>query len=142
MLTLFPVTVLSKQTSTLNLLTNISTCCNHLAILIIPNELSLQPFPQTLAYLFSQRDLHTSYQRTKTYLNKRCSGISTFTIFTIRGLYTLFPTFHLRRTRSVLQSMYTQQQHFTISLSSTITYPKYSKYSSKVSATLNTYDKQ
>ena len=28
-----------------------------------------------------------------------CSGISTFTTFTIRGLYILFPTFHLRRTR-------------------------------------------
>ena len=44
MLTLFTITVLSKQTSTLSLLTNISTRCTHLAILIIPNELSPSVF--------------------------------------------------------------------------------------------------
>ena len=31
-----------------------------------------------------------------------CSGISTFTTFTPRGLYILFPTFHLRRSRSTI----------------------------------------
>ena len=31
-----------------------------------------------------------------------CSGISTFTTFTIRALYNLFPTFHLWRTRSTI----------------------------------------
>ena len=31
-----------------------------------------------------------------------CSGISTFTTFTLRGLYILFPTFHLRRSRSTI----------------------------------------
>ena len=70
--------------------------------------------------------------------NANCSGISTFTI---RGLYILFPTFHLRRTRStinvhstttfynrctlnnnILQSMYTQQQYSTINVHSTTTF--------------------
>ena len=54
---------------------------------------------------------------------------------------------------NVLQSMCTQQQRSTINVHSTtkfynlsffsaITYPKYNKYSSKVSATRNTYEKQ
>ena len=77
-----------------------------------------------------------------------CSGISTFTI---RGLYILFPTFHLRRTRSTINvhSTTTFYNRCTLNnnilqsvLFSAITYPKYNKYSSKVSATRNTYEKQ